>query len=71
LKDGKLNPDILDPLLIAFGFGRRVCAGRYLAYESLWVAIASVLAVFDIHSAKDEHGNPIIPSGEYFGNFVR
>jgi cytochrome P450 len=71
LKDGKLNPEIVDPALIAFGFGRRVCAGRYLAFESVWMAVACVLAVFNILYAKDEHGTPIIPNGEYTGDFVR
>ncbi|KAJ7797814.1 cytochrome P450, partial [Mycena olivaceomarginata] len=27
-----------------FGFGRRICTGQYVAENSLWVAIASILA---------------------------
>ena len=71
MKDGKLDPDVLDPASVAFGFGRRVCAGRFLAYESVWAAIACMLAVFEIRMAKDERGNPIVPKGEYTGSFVR
>ncbi|TFK89221.1 cytochrome P450 [Polyporus arcularius HHB13444] len=52
------------PLEIVFGFGRRVCPGRYLAEETLFAAIARVLAVFNISHAEDSKGNPIIPSGD-------
>jgi len=36
----------VDELSFAFGFGRRVCVGRYLADASLWISIVSMLAVF-------------------------
>lgn len=41
-----------------------------MAYESLWLSIASVLAVFNIDSAKDENGLYITPSGEYSFGFA-
>ncbi|KAJ7885479.1 cytochrome P450 1A2 [Mycena olivaceomarginata] len=41
---------------ISFGFGRRVCAGQYLADNSLWIAIVSILATFTIANAVDENG---------------
>lgn len=56
-----LDTDVPDPAA-AFGFGRRGCPGKYMAYESLWLAAACVLAVFDIAPAKDEHGKPIMPT---------
>jgi len=31
LKDGKLNPDVLDPSSVAFGFGRRSVDPTYSA----------------------------------------
>ncbi|EJD05112.1 cytochrome P450 [Fomitiporia mediterranea MF3/22] len=37
-----------DPSIMVFGFGRRVCPGKYLADSNLWLAIANVLAMFDI-----------------------
>ncbi|GJJ09727.1 hypothetical protein Clacol_003951 [Clathrus columnatus] len=43
----------------AFGFGRRICAGRNLAEASIWISAASLLAVFDITPALDENGKPI------------
>ena len=38
LKDGKLNPDVMDPGSVAFGFGRRLVDQNILrpaSYESL------------------------------------
>ena len=43
-KDGLWNPDIRDPALAAFGFGKRICPGRFLAKEFLWIVISSILA---------------------------
>ncbi|KIJ60832.1 hypothetical protein HYDPIDRAFT_97943 [Hydnomerulius pinastri MD-312] len=54
--EGKLNDD---DMYIIFGFGRRICPGRHLAVASLWAAIVSILAAFDIRKAKDEKGNDI------------
>ncbi|TFK32217.1 cytochrome P450 [Crucibulum laeve] len=51
-----------EPLPIAqFGFGRRICPGRHLADASLWIAIASILAMFNISKAIGEDGQPITP----------
>ncbi|TFK57181.1 cytochrome P450 [Heliocybe sulcata] len=49
----------------AFGFGRRMCPGRWLALDQLWISVACVLAVFDISKATDEDGRPIEPDTEY------
>ena len=67
----ELNPDVRDPVEVVFGFGRRVCPGRYMAYEFIWITIVSVLASFNIEKAKDEHGRLIIPSGTYIEGFIR
>ena len=56
LKDGKLDPDVRDPDTIAFGFGRRICPGLYLAENSVFLSVATILAVFDISRAVDETG---------------
>lgn len=37
-----------DPRNVIFGFGRRICPGRYIADNALFVTIAQTLAVFDI-----------------------
>lgn len=65
IRDGKLNSAIEDPANVAFGFGRRVCAGRYMATSSVWIAIASIVATFDISKAVDENGDVIEPSLGY------
>ncbi|KAH7884291.1 cytochrome P450 [Phlebopus sp. FC_14] len=41
--NGELNQDTVS---YGFGFGRRVCIGRYLADASLWSAISNLLAAF-------------------------
>ncbi|KAK0486576.1 cytochrome P450 [Armillaria novae-zelandiae] len=65
MKEGKLNPDIRDPGIVLFGFGRRICPARYMAYSSIWIAIASMLAGFNISKAVDEFGNVIEPTYAY------
>ncbi|GJE98984.1 cytochrome P450 [Phanerochaete sordida] len=61
---GALCADVPEPLA-AFGYGRRICPGRYFAYDVVWLAIASMLAAFDITKPIDENGHVIEPSGEY------
>lgn len=53
---GDLNDDQVTPV---WGWGRRICVGRYVADASLWSAIASMLAVFDFLKATDENGKDI------------
>ena len=65
-----LDPEILDPAEVAFGFGRRVCPGKYMAYESVWITVASVLAVFEIGKAVDANGE-VVPYEDYGDTFVR
>ncbi|KAF9261904.1 cytochrome P450 [Marasmius fiardii PR-910] len=63
MKEGKdLAPN---PELIAFGFGRRICPGRYLAINSVWLAITYILANFTIAKEVDEDGKEIDPAIEY------
>ncbi|KAF9446841.1 cytochrome P450, partial [Macrolepiota fuliginosa MF-IS2] len=56
LKNGQLNTEVRDPLDFAFGFGRRICAGRHIADASLFITITSVLTVFDIKPPLDGEG---------------
>lgn len=47
-----------DPI---FGYGGRLCPGRFLAKATTWLTIANLLATFHIESALDENGNLIQP----------
>ena len=70
IKDGHIDPEVQDPAVAAFGFGRRICPGRFMAYESMWIAIASTLAAFNILKAKREDGTVITPTEEYELGFL-
>ncbi|KAF5376707.1 hypothetical protein D9615_007824 [Tricholomella constricta] len=48
--EGNNEPHPIGP----FGFGRRICPGRHLADASLWIAIASILATFNISKTIGE-----------------
>lgn len=63
------NPSIYDPERYleprnepdpthAFGYGRRLCPGRFIAQDSLFIAISRTLAVFTISKAMHE-GKPV------------
>ncbi|KAI0646809.1 cytochrome P450 [Trametes meyenii] len=68
--DGTLDPEVRDPSTAVFGFGRRICPGRFMALDSMWITIASVLALFEIRQAVDEDGKEITPDGEYIRGFL-
>ncbi|OCH88065.1 CyP450 monooxygenase [Obba rivulosa] len=61
LKDGRLDPDVKDPSTAAFGFGRRICPGRFFADATLYINMACILHVFDIKPSLDEWGHPVLP----------
>ena len=67
--DGTLNKHVPRPDA-AFGYGRRICPGRYFALRSLWMTLANVLAVFSIEKAIDKDGSVIEPSAEFENNFI-
>ncbi|KAJ7355324.1 hypothetical protein DFH08DRAFT_497235, partial [Mycena albidolilacea] len=62
----RINPDPV----FAFGYGRRACPGQFMAFDSLWIIIASLLAAFDITKAFGEDGKEIEPSGEYLSGLA-
>ena len=43
----------------AFGYGRRICPGRLLAKANVWLAVASILSMFNIAPAKDASGRDV------------
>ncbi|KAF9526061.1 cytochrome P450 [Crepidotus variabilis] len=51
--DGNLDDDTR---ILAYGFGRRKCAGKAVASDILWLTMASFLASFKIGPAFDDSG---------------
>ncbi|KAK1230306.1 hypothetical protein PQX77_006599 [Marasmius sp. AFHP31] len=54
-----------EPRFPAWGFGRRICPGRYFADLNVWNAIACIVATVELVPKKDEMGNPKIPKLEF------
>ncbi|KAJ7116552.1 cytochrome P450 [Mycena epipterygia] len=55
---------------IAFGFGRRhalrrMCPGRFLALDTIWIVIASTLYSYRICKVQDSQGQEVEPQVEY------
>lgn len=69
--EGTLDPHVPNPEEFAFGFGRRICPGRYLSISSVWLAIASILATFELLMPTDESGKKVEPEVEYTTGLVR
>ncbi|KIY44366.1 cytochrome P450, partial [Fistulina hepatica ATCC 64428] len=59
------------PYTSIFGYGRRICPGRYLADAELFIVIASVLAVFDIRLAMDSNGEEVKPKIKMSSGFIK
>jgi len=66
LRDGSVR----DPMDIAFGFGRRVCAGKHIAHSTVMLAAASVLSTFNLLKKVDENGQEIEPKREYTSTVI-
>lgn len=65
------NHHILDPKDYVFGFGRRICPGRYFADVNIWIVAASLIALFQIDKAKDPNGTVIEPAIKFQTGFIR
>lgn len=58
-----------DPQTIAFGFGRRICPGRFLADSAVYLTITKSLAVFQIGKYV-ENGKEIDPVVEFQNGLI-
>ena len=66
-----LDPVTSPPLSdLAFGFGRRICPGRFFAHDMMWVAMANMLATFEFLPAMDAEGHPAPPMQEFSNFFI-
>ncbi|KAF8908850.1 cytochrome P450 [Gymnopilus junonius] len=66
--NGNLLPD---DDMYAYGFGRRICSGKYMASSTVWLVIASVLSTFKIERKKDKFGKDIPLDDQYTDTLVR
>lgn len=48
-----------DPGEVTFGFGRRICPGRFFADSGLYLNVVQSLATFEFLPAKDQHGEAV------------
>jgi hypothetical protein len=54
-----LDKSVRDPTTAFFGFGRRICPGRFLSQHSMFILIAHILTVYNIRPPLDTDGNEI------------
>ncbi|EMD35209.1 hypothetical protein CERSUDRAFT_116679 [Gelatoporia subvermispora B] len=63
-ENGRLAPapaDTHDESHVTYGFGRRLCIGRNIANNSLFIDIACILWSMRIEPTKDANGKPAMP----------
>jgi hypothetical protein len=61
---GDVDPRLPAAVDYAFGFGRRVCPGRFMAYSFVYIVVASVLSTFRIEKPVRD-GRVIEPTGAF------
>ncbi|KAJ8521866.1 hypothetical protein ONZ45_g1493 [Pleurotus djamor] len=70
IKDGQIDVDLTNIVQMNFGFGRRICPGRFMAMDTFQIWMSSTLAVFNIIPALDSEGRSILPETELLPGFV-
>ena len=66
----RLDSSVPSPME-AFGYGRRICAGRHFAEDILFLVIANILAVFTIEKPVDQFGHTVEPRIEFSEGSLR
>lgn len=67
---GELDKSVPIPDIAIFGFGRRICPGRFFGLQVVWLNIANLLATFSFEKRVDDTGRIIEPSGEYTHDLI-
>ena len=60
-----------DPRAFVFGFGRRRCPGAHLVESSVWLMLATMLAMLDIQKPRDKNGKEIDPDVKFENSVFR
>ncbi|KAI9435066.1 cytochrome P450 [Lactarius indigo] len=55
----RARPETKEEGHVTYGFGRRICVGKHVANNSLFIDMAMTLWACNIEAWKDEHGNVI------------
>jgi cytochrome P450 len=59
-----------DPRAFVYGWGRRICPGRFYADNSVFLMVAMALATLNISAAVDATGNKIVPTVDFEGGSI-
>ncbi|KAE9387835.1 cytochrome P450 [Gymnopus androsaceus JB14] len=59
MKDGELNPEVLNPEHIIFGLGRRICPGRHISLSTQFMTIAATLSMYEIKVPIGKDGKEV------------
>ncbi|KAI9451342.1 cytochrome P450 [Russula earlei] len=54
-----------DPRVFVFGFGRRRCPGAHLVESSVWLMLATMLAMLEIEKPRGKNGQEIEPDVKF------
>ncbi|PFH53325.1 hypothetical protein AMATHDRAFT_55202 [Amanita thiersii Skay4041] len=55
-------PETHDEGHLTYGFGRRICVGRHVSNNSMFMEMACILWAFDISPGKNEYGEIVKPN---------
>ncbi|KAF8507550.1 cytochrome P450, partial [Gautieria morchelliformis] len=64
-----LASGVKDPAA-GFGYGRRICPGRYFVDNTLFMVVASTLSVFNVTPSRDGNGKDIPTPAAFQSGFV-
>lgn len=67
---GELDASVPDPVEM-YGYGRRLCPGRYYADDLMFLATANILAAFVVEKPRDANGDILEPSGAFSDKFLK
>jgi cytochrome P450 len=65
-----IGPDPEPDPTFVFGFGKRICPGRALAQNSMYMFAAHLLALFDVKRARGPDGQELEVKPQYHSGVV-